>query len=105
MTSVKESRGLHEPLREPNLVWRFRKSSLRKWRFRWAPKGSGREELGAGPILGRGDSVFKREAEGQGGWREATQKGCTDEYGPDRKGLEVLEKDPSLCPKSNWEVT
>ena len=57
--------------------------------------------MGARPVLGRGD---KREAEGQGGWREVSQEGWRDEEGPDRKGPEVLEKDPSLCPRSNWKI-
>ena len=34
--------------------------------------------MGARPVLGRGD---KREAEGQGGWREVSQEGWRDEEG------------------------
>lgn len=54
----KKSRDLHE-IREPNPIWRFSKSSLRKWHFHWDLKGLGSEDGGEGPTLGRGDSVSR----------------------------------------------
>lgn len=78
MISMEKSRGLCE-IREPNLVWRFGKSSLRKWHFRWDLWGLDSEEMGEGPILGRGDTVLKKLAEGQGGWSVVSQGGQRDE--------------------------
>lgn len=81
MLSMEESRGLHE-IREPNPVWRFSKSSLRKRHFHGGLQGSGSEELGEGPILGGTDSMLTKLAEGQGGWSVGSR-----EDGERSKGL------------------